>query len=86
MRVNLRRGLNRVFIVLAACWYVTIPLLLWSDWRSFIFGDVFDRIDPSKGRLILRTLAAVSLPLAVYALCWAIAWAVKGFQTPKELT
>ena len=80
MRINLRRGFNRMFIVFATCWYLAMILFLWNDWKALIFGDVFDTIDPTGKPVILFTLAAGLLPPAAYAFGWAIAWIVKGFR------
>lgn len=33
LSVNIKRGLNRLFVVLATCWYVMALLVIWPQWK-----------------------------------------------------
>ena len=36
---NVKRGLNRLFVVFAACWYIGSAVVLWSQWAIAIKAE-----------------------------------------------
>lgn len=36
MKLNIHRGLHRLFVVFTVCWYSFASLALWPDWRGAI--------------------------------------------------
>ena len=49
--MNIKRGLNRLFVVFAACWYVMAMLILWPQWKATVGVPIASimRETPLKG-------------------------------------
>ena len=81
MRINLRRGLNRVFFAFALCWYPLAGIVIWPDLIAYFAppappeGYKLDPVTFPSGEVLFVLL----VPGAIYVAGLMISWIVKGF-------
>jgi hypothetical protein len=46
--VNIRRGLNRLFVVSAIAWYILAGAILWPKWQAALNAKQADWATPAK--------------------------------------
>jgi hypothetical protein len=74
VKLNINRGLNRLFVVFATCWYLIGAYFAWLEWSKFASG-----VESLTEAAVTTVLIAV-FPLLIYAFGFSIVWVMRGFK------
>lgn len=74
MKLNTNRGLNRLFVLFAICWYLIGAYFAWLEWSKFTSGA------ESLTEASVTIVIIAAFPLLVYGFGFSIVWVLRGFK------